>query len=114
MGGILLTVLLVGYLIYAFIKDNQFGVRGKLQNREQAQAGASIVSAEPKVVGSKRNKHYVLVVTFSDGTVFQDKCSTMETGWMQYTIRLDKKCAEEVLAKALEAHEQAVRERGQA
>lgn len=113
MGGLIVVVLVIGFLIYTFIRDNEFSVQGKLQNREQAQAGATIVSAEPKIVGTKRSKHYVLVVTFSDGTIYQDRCSDQKNGWMKYTIWLDKEQIPKVLDKARKAHDQAVREKNQ-
>ncbi len=110
MGKYILAAAVVGLLIYFFLKDNQFTSRGKLLNKALAKRDAQVVSVEPKVVGSRSNRHYVTVVTFSDGTSYQDKSSKMKTGYMKYTITYDKEEGLKVLEMAKKAHEEAVRE----
>ena len=90
MAGFILVALIVFYLIYTFIKDNGFLTRKKLLNKENAKPDAVVEKVEPVVVGSKRNKHYVIEVTFSDGTSYRDKANIMTPGYMKYTIQLDK------------------------
>ena len=108
MAGFILVALIVFYLIYTFIKDNGFLTRKKLLNKENAKPDAVVAKVEPVVVGSKRNKHYVIEVTFSDGTSYRDKANIMTPGYMKYTIQLDKEKIQPIIDAAIAAHNEAV------
>ena len=108
-AGFIIAIAMLGYLLYAFIKENGFLTRKKLLNSEKAQPGAVVEKIEPVVIGSKRNKHYEVQVTFSDGTSYRDKANIMTTGYMKYTIQLDQEKVKPIIEAAIAAHEKAVR-----
>lgn len=106
--GLVLIVLIWGYLIYSFIKENGFLTRKKLLNSENAKADAVIEKIEPVIIGSKRNKHYEIEVIFSDGTSYRDIADIRTPGYMKYTIEVDKKKIQPIIDAALTAHKEAV------
>lgn len=104
---IIAAALVIGDLVHRYLKATQITKRGKLQNRDRAVPGSEIIKTEPRVVGTKRSKHYIYVVTFADGTVYQDVCGIRDPQLGKHGMRFDNSRAEEIVKKAAEAHERA-------
>ena len=96
--------LVLGDLIHRYLNATQMTKRGKLQYAEKAAEDAVITGREPKVAGTKRNRHYVYVVTFSDGTWYQDVCSRRDPKQGRGVTYFDTEKAEDIEKSALEAH----------
>ena len=106
--GAIVALGMLTYLIVAFIRESGITGRKKLLNSEKATPGAVIEKVEPVIFGSKRTKHYELLVTFSDGTSYRDKCNITTTGYMEYSIKPDQDKVNGIIADALAAHEKAL------
>ena len=110
-------VIVVAFLAVMYVilfRDTGIVGRKKLLNKEKAQPDAVIEKIEPVVFGSPSTKHYEIVVTFSDGTSYRDKCSITDPGYLKYTISVDQEKVKPIVDAALEAHRQAVQEAGRA
>ena len=103
--SIIAAALVIGDLISRYLEATQVTKRGKLQNKEKAEKGADIVRAEPMVLGTKRNRHYVYKIVFSDGTTYQDVCGIRDPSLGRNGMRGDNERAEMIKKQAVEAHE---------
>ncbi len=101
---VIAAALVLGDFIYRYLETTQILKRGKLQHPEKARPDAVITGREPKVAGAKRTRHYIYVVTFSDGTVYQDVCGVRDPRLGRHGMRFDEARAEEIVQKAAEAH----------
>lgn len=104
---VIAAALVIGDRVYRYLQDTQIAKRGKLQNAQNAKPDAVIAKAEPAVAGTKRNRHYIYVVTFSDGTVYQDTCGVRDPSLGRHGMRFDNERAAEIEKAAIAAHQKA-------
>ena len=105
-------VLVIGDLIQRYLNVTQIHKRGRLQNQKKAAADAVITGKKVMVAGFKRHRHYVYVVTFSDGTSYQDDCSRIDPKVGKGATYFDEEKAKEIEKKAEEAHQAGVKRDG--
>ncbi len=98
-----LVVFLVGVAVYWRFDH------GKWNKDAQPDANAVIVdvSSKTKSLG-KNDTKYITAVVFSDGYVFKTSKTKREEKFFTYTISVDAELRQQIVGKAIQAHNQAV------